>query len=141
MIPLSTLSPSRRQLSNNRPEPLDPSVLRFSRLFQASEDVDVSQLRQIVDVHYKSTEIEGLLSELDEVDSSSDDDSDIMEWSYSEGQPPRTKVHSLGKWFKLSVRCGVGYSTYGDGLDRIRLATLCSEIRPVQGPRRLEIGT
>lgn len=53
------------------------------------------RLRQIVDVHYRSAEIEGLLSELDEVDSSSDEDSDAMEWSISEGQPPRTKVIAL----------------------------------------------
>src|SRR5438045_3817621 len=92
MIPISALSPAKRQFSNNRPATLDPSVLRFSRFFQAADDEAVIRLRQIVDVHYRSAEIEGLLSELGEVDVSSDEDSDAMEWSLSEGQPPRTKV-------------------------------------------------
>ena len=93
MIPLSTLSPIKRQLSNNRPQPLDPGVLRFSRLFcRDTADETVTCLRQIVDVHRCTAEVEALLSELEEVDSSSGESSDEMEWSFSQGEPPRSKV-------------------------------------------------
>jgi hypothetical protein len=90
MIPLSTLSPINRLLSRNRPQPQDPSVLRFSRLFKPSPDQAVTCLRQIIDVHQCSAEIEALLSELDEVKSSFDESPNRMEWSLS-GRP-RTKV-------------------------------------------------
>jgi hypothetical protein len=93
MIPLSTLSPIKRQLSKNRPQPLDPSVLRFSRLFKdCTADETVTYLRQIVDVHRCSAEIEALLSELEGAESSSGESSDEMDWSLSDGEPPRTKV-------------------------------------------------
>jgi hypothetical protein len=93
MIPLSTMSPIKRQLSNNRPQPLDPGVLRFSRLFcRDTADEMVTCLRQIVDVHRCSAEVEALLSELEEADSSSGESSDEMEWSFSQGEPPRSKV-------------------------------------------------